>query len=192
MDIIDDIKVPSFERKRCNLRRNASVIAGTVAVLCAIERYNGGVSRALKSVRRQAWCRGRDGCCCRGHRVFARGDADVAATTSAAGASLRHWPRGLRSMEASRCSRLKVRLMTGGHVAVWGASSKLACIVPPPASHPTSVRLYGVLAGDRSAARIWVFTRRPGRVLWTACTGCASASPPLRGRHLPHPLGPRP
>ena len=56
MDIIDEIRVealqPQLRSRRSHLRRNAAVIAGTLSLLYALEKYNGGVSKALKSIRR--------------------------------------------------------------------------------------------------------------------------------------------
>ncbi|GLI63067.1 hypothetical protein VaNZ11_005969, partial [Volvox africanus] len=52
MDIIEQIEIPSFDRKNANFRRNFAIAAGCVGLFCALEHYNGSVSRTWKSVRR--------------------------------------------------------------------------------------------------------------------------------------------
>ncbi|GIL50016.1 hypothetical protein Vafri_6355, partial [Volvox africanus] len=52
MDIIEQIEIPSFERKNANFRRNFAIAAGCVGLFYALEHYNGSVSRTWKSVRR--------------------------------------------------------------------------------------------------------------------------------------------
>lgn len=53
MDIIDQIEIPSFDRrKQDNFKRNFAAAAGIVGLCYALEKYNGSVSRTWKSVRR--------------------------------------------------------------------------------------------------------------------------------------------
>lgn len=53
MDFIDLIEIPSFENKRRRARRNASVAVGLLAAAILIEKYNGGISRTAKSIRKR-------------------------------------------------------------------------------------------------------------------------------------------
>lgn len=50
----ENIEIPSFERRRDRFRRGVTLLTGTVAIALAIERYNQGVTRALKAVKRSA------------------------------------------------------------------------------------------------------------------------------------------
>ncbi|GLC44977.1 hypothetical protein PLESTB_001747900 [Pleodorina starrii] len=52
MDIIDQIEIPSFERRNAHFRRNFALAAGCVGLFYALEQYNGSISRTWKSVRR--------------------------------------------------------------------------------------------------------------------------------------------
>ena len=52
MDLIDMIDIPSFERRRDRLKRNIATLTGTLAILYALEKYNGSVTWAWKGVRK--------------------------------------------------------------------------------------------------------------------------------------------
>ena len=44
--------IPSFERKKTRYRRAVAIATGILAGVLALEKYNGGVSRAVKSLKR--------------------------------------------------------------------------------------------------------------------------------------------
>jgi hypothetical protein len=44
--------IPSFERKKTRYRRAVAIATGILAGAIALERYNGSVSRAAKSLKR--------------------------------------------------------------------------------------------------------------------------------------------
>lgn len=44
--------IPSFERKKSRYRRAVAIATGILAGVIALEKYNGGVSRAVKSLKR--------------------------------------------------------------------------------------------------------------------------------------------
>jgi hypothetical protein len=90
------------------LKRGVTVLTGAVALALALERYNAGVSRTLKSVRRWATRTHQMVAKCAGrvHTVYAR----VANAHARAEAWLQPSPPGWRTKVAPGCSLWKVRI----------------------------------------------------------------------------------